>query len=83
MPQYNNIPASRGEEESIVIKFADDFLKELKEGCVLICLGGDDDFTRKAEYEVHKDEDDLYIIDDNGDGELLNIYLSEFFAIKD
>lgn len=67
------------------MKFADDFLTELKTGDILIFAGDPDSdfYTHKAEYEVHQDEQGLYVIDDQGEGEELNEVLAQYFVIKE
>lgn len=67
------------------IKFACDYLNELKAGDILIFAGNPDDdfFTHKAEYEVYQDEEGLYVIDDDGEGEVLNEVSGQYFIVKD
>lgn len=52
-----------------MVKFADEYLRKIKTGDILIFAGDPDDdcFTNKAEYEVHIDEEGLYVIDDGGE----------------
>ena len=65
------------------IKFACD-LNKLKAGDILIFAGDTDNdfFTHKAEYAVYQDEEGLYVIDDNGEGESLNEVSGQYFIVK-
>jgi len=69
------------------MRFADDYLNELKPGDILIFTGDPDNdfYTHKAEYKVHQNEDqqDLFLIDDSDDEELLNEYSGQFFVLKE
>lgn len=65
------------------MKFADEYFDEIKAGTVLIFIDEDDDFTKGGEYEVKKDEEGLFVVDDVHYEQLLNEVLAQYFVIKE